>query len=202
MPSPHLRLVLPTRTHDGHPHTHADGRVHTCTHRYRQLFDLLKQETRSSVASNVWQILTSLCDSGSTRLLPKPVCEVDTTQRFEAKMREIAQEGLRSAPGSSSSSSYSLLAGGGGAEEPGLLAVVTFTAKWCPPCATLAPAMRIFALKVPTVRFVAVDVDDCDGLAQRYMLCRLLACCVLSQLVRYGGSQSVTNPWTACMRGA
>ena len=43
---------------------------------YERLFDLLKHETQSSVSSNVWQILSSLTDTNSTRLLPMPIQEV------------------------------------------------------------------------------------------------------------------------------
>jgi thiol-disulfide isomerase/thioredoxin len=77
---------------------------------------------------------------------------VDTTLRFETKLREIAGAGL---------------GGASGAGEAGLLAVVKFHANWCPQCQALAPALRIFALKMPTVRVVSVDIDDCDGLAQK-----------------------------------
>jgi len=54
-----------------------------------------------------------------------------------------------------------------GASESGLLAIVNFYASWCPGSQALAPALRIFAQKLPTVRFLAVDIDDCDGLAQK-----------------------------------
>eukprot|EP00750_Incisomonas_marina_P014138 INCI17609.11.p1 GENE.INCI17609.11~~INCI17609.11.p1 ORF type:complete len:5029 (+),score=1065.32 INCI17609.11:298-15384(+) len=142
---------------------------------YRQLFDLLKQETRSSVSSNVWQILSNLADG--SRLLPKPISEVDTVKRFEDKMREIAQEGI-----------------GGTSGENGLLAVVKFHANWCPPCKALGPAIRIFALKMPTARFISVDVDDCDGLAAKYGVKSMPTCIVLRpRLVEREGKMHLTN---------
>ena len=142
---------------------------------YRQLFSLLKQETRSSVSSNIWQILSNLADG--TRLLPKPICEVDTVKSFEAKMREIATEGI-----------------GGTSGEDGLLAVVKFHANWCPPCKALGPAIRIFALKMPTARFISVDVDDCDGLAAKYGVKQMPTCIVLRpRLVEREGQMHLTN---------
>ena len=81
-------------------------------------------------------------------------------QSFEDAMKHVAVSGV----GEDSNAND-------GASEDGLLAVVKFHANWCPQCQALAPAMRIFALKIPTVRVFSVDIDDCDGLAERYV-CR------------------------------
>ncbi|KAJ3696109.1 hypothetical protein LUZ60_001486 [Juncus effusus] len=52
------------------------------------------------------------------------------------------------------------------ANESKKLVVIDFTASWCGPCRTIAPAFNDFAKKFPTVLFLKVDVDELNTVAQ------------------------------------
>lgn len=47
-----------------------------------------------------------------------------------------------------------------------LLIVACFDATWCPASKAVEPALRALALSAPTARFVRLDVDDCDDIAE------------------------------------
>ena len=46
--------------------------------------------------------------------------------------------------------------------------VVDFNAQWCGPCKMLAPVIEELAEDLPEVKFVSVDIDDNDDLADDY----------------------------------
>jgi len=50
---------------------------------------------------------------------------------------------------------------------PENLFVLFFHATWCTPCCTLGPIVRKLALLTPVARFLRVDIDNCDVLANR-----------------------------------
>eukprot|EP00742_Colponemidia_sp_Colp-10_P007536 GILJ01008122.1.p1 GENE.GILJ01008122.1~~GILJ01008122.1.p1 ORF type:complete len:130 (+),score=17.03 GILJ01008122.1:46-435(+) len=46
------------------------------------------------------------------------------------------------------------------------LAVVYFTASWCPPCRQISPIYDNLSQENPSVEFLKVDVDELDDVAQ------------------------------------
>uniref|UniRef100_A0A7S3DKY3 Thioredoxin domain-containing protein n=1 Tax=Palpitomonas bilix TaxID=652834 RepID=A0A7S3DKY3_9EUKA len=48
------------------------------------------------------------------------------------------------------------------------LIAVDFSASWCGPCRMIGPVFEAMSTKHPTVRFLKVDVDECDELAGEY----------------------------------
>lgn len=50
------------------------------------------------------------------------------------------------------------------------LTVVDFFANWCGPCKQIAPFIEQLAVKYPQVKFLKVDVDKCQDIAQTYRI--------------------------------
>ncbi|MED6169842.1 hypothetical protein PIB30_025092 [Stylosanthes scabra] len=48
------------------------------------------------------------------------------------------------------------------------LVVVDFTASWCGPCRIMAPILEDLAKKMPDVRFLKVDVDELNSVAEEW----------------------------------
>jgi len=53
------------------------------------------------------------------------------------------------------------------------LVVIEFHASWCQPCKALAPMFLAMSRRTPGVRFLKVDVDECDMLADLYEVHKL-----------------------------
>ncbi len=50
------------------------------------------------------------------------------------------------------------------------LFIVDFFATWCMPCKMLAPVLQIMEEKYSNIKFVKVDIDECQDLAQEYSI--------------------------------
>lgn len=48
------------------------------------------------------------------------------------------------------------------------LIVVDFFAEWCMPCLLITPIIDELSEKMPEIKFVKINVDDNQGLAQKY----------------------------------
>lgn len=48
------------------------------------------------------------------------------------------------------------------------LLVVDFAATWCGPCKQMAPKVKAMAAAMPHAKFMHVDVDECEEVAQQY----------------------------------
>ncbi|XP_010923299.1 thioredoxin H2-2 [Elaeis guineensis] len=48
------------------------------------------------------------------------------------------------------------------------LMVIDFTASWCGPCRSIAPAVKAMAAKYTDVVFVKIDVDELSEVAQQW----------------------------------
>lgn len=46
--------------------------------------------------------------------------------------------------------------------------IVDFSATWCGPCKMIAPVFEQLSNQNPTMLFLKVDVDKCEGLLFRY----------------------------------
>lgn len=47
---------------------------------------------------------------------------------------------------------------------------VKFTASWCGPCKMMIPIIEQASEKFKEIEFVEIDVDDSDGLAEKYFI--------------------------------
>lgn len=47
---------------------------------------------------------------------------------------------------------------------------VKFTASWCGPCKMMIPVIEKLASELTNVKFLEIDVDDSDGLSERYFV--------------------------------
>ena len=47
---------------------------------------------------------------------------------------------------------------------------VKFTASWCGPCKMMIPIIEKLASELNSVKFLEIDVDDSDGLAEEYFI--------------------------------
>lgn len=54
------------------------------------------------------------------------------------------------------------------ASAPAVL--IVFSGTWCPPCRALEPTLQALAADRPNLRVVEIDVDENQGLAQRFMV--------------------------------
>ena len=46
--------------------------------------------------------------------------------------------------------------------------VVKFTADWCTNCKTMEPKYQQFSKQFPHVRFLSIDVDECENVADHF----------------------------------
>ncbi|KAJ7244178.1 thioredoxin-like protein [Mycena haematopus] len=57
-----------------------------------------------------------------------------------------------------------------GATEAGMTVLVDFHAQWCQPCKVIAPRFNQLAMQNPHIRFLRVDVDAQQAIAQKYQV--------------------------------
>lgn len=50
------------------------------------------------------------------------------------------------------------------------LVFAKFTASWCGPCKMMVPIIEEASKKFSGIEFVEIDVDDSDGLAEKYFI--------------------------------
>jgi len=50
------------------------------------------------------------------------------------------------------------------------IVVIDFFAEWCMPCLMMAPVIEELASKIPAVRFAKVNVDENQGLSQKFKI--------------------------------
>jgi thioredoxin 1 len=61
------------------------------------------------------------------------------------------------------------------------LALVDFFAEWCMPCLMMAPAIEELAVKIKQVKFAKLNVDENQGLSQKFKVMSIPCLIVFKQ---------------------